>query len=254
MRTSGEIPDFVETEYLSASQLASNFGWPESFINELVSNARLPGIKTGGIWNFRRDDVIDWLEQRIQTLDSQRVGQLETRVEHSLVADGSYRRPIAPDRLVSRMPDDGITLDAPIDSKSGVLRALVSLAERTGLLYDRDSLLESLINREALSSTAMPGGVALCHPRRPVPNIISTQFVCFLRTLHPVDFGSHDGKGTTLFFLLCAPDDRSHLFGLARVARILHQGGLEKLKQARTAAQLKLAITSVEGKLSARIY
>ena len=153
MRTSEEIPDFVGTEYLSASQLASNFGWPESFINELVSNARLPGIKTGGIWNFRRDDVIDWLEQRIQTLDSQRVGQLETRVEHSLVADGSYRRPIAPDRLVSRMPDDG-----------------------------------------------------------------------------------------------------SHLFGLARVARILHQGGLEKLKQARTAAQLKLAITSVEGKLSARIY
>src|SRR5690606_34247327 len=120
------------------------------------------------------------------------------------------------------------------------------LAERTGLLYDRDYLLASLIDREALCSTAMPGGVALCHPRRPIPSAISTQFVCFLRTLNPVDFGAQDGEGTSVFFLLCAPDDRSHLYGLARVARILHYGALDQLKNAKNEAELKKSITWVE--------
>ncbi|OYV05992.1 MAG: hypothetical protein CFE26_08710 [Verrucomicrobiales bacterium VVV1] len=100
-----------------------------------------------------------------------------------------------------------------------------------------------------MCSTAMPGGVALCHPRRPVPSAISTQFACFLRTLKPVDFGAPDGQGTTMFFLLCAPDDRSHLYGLARVARIIHNGALDLLKNVATKRELKQAINSVEKRI-----
>ena len=250
-----EIPDFVKSEYLTIGQLASNLGWSVRFIEGLVRGERLPGLEIEGIWHFRRDDVIDWLEQKIQTLDSNRVLQLERRVESSLVADGFYSRPSATDRLVSRMPDEGISLDVHIDNKTDVLRALVGLAERTGLLFDRDYLLASLLDREALCSTAMPGGVALCHPRRPVPTAISTQFVCFLRTLKPVDFGYEDdeSQGTSIFFLLCAPDDRSHLYGLARVARILHHGILDELKSAKNEAELKQAITWVENEINSHI-
>jgi mannitol/fructose-specific phosphotransferase system IIA component (Ntr-type) len=99
----------------------------------------------------------------------------------------------------------------------------------------------------------MPGGVALCHPRRPVPAAISTQFVCFLRTLKPVDFGSQTGEGTSLFFLLCAPDDRSHLYGLARVARILHNGALDLIKNAKSEKELKQAINSVESLIDSKL-
>ena len=254
MASPQDKPDFVKSDYLNITQLASNLGWSVNFIEGLVRGEKLPGMEISGVWHFRRDDVIDWLEQKIQTLDVNRVLELEKRVEKSLVADGSYRRPVATDRLVSRMPDDGISLGVHIENKTDVLRALSCLAERTGLLYDRDYLLASLMDREALCSTALPGGVALCHPRRPIPNIISTQFVCFLRTLHPVEFGAEDEEGTSLFFLLCAPDDRSHLYGLARVARILHHGVLEKLKTATTEAELKMAITFVENDLNAEIY
>lgn len=253
MSANEPLPDFIKSEYLNIGQLASNLGWSVRFIEGLVRGERLPGMEIDGVWHFRRDDVIDWLEQKIQTLDANRVLQLEKRVESSLVADGFYRRPVATDRLVSRMPDDGIALDVHIDNKTDVLRALVGLAERTGLLYDRDYLLASLIDREALCSTAMPGGVALCHPRRPIPSAISTQFVCFLRTLNPVDFGAQDGEGTSVFFLLCAPDDRSHLYGLARVARILHYGALDQLKNAKNEAELKKSITWVENLINANI-
>lgn len=243
--------DYHKSDYLNIGQLASNLGWSVRFIDGLVRGERLPGMEINGTWHFRRDDVIDWLEQKIQTLDTNRVRQLEKRVESSLVADGTFRRPFATDRLVSRLPDEGIWIDAPFGNQSEVLDGLSALAERTGLLYDKDYLLASLVDREALCSTAMPGGVALCHPRRPVPQAISTQFVCFLRTLKPVDFGATDGQGTSMFFLLCAPDDRSHLYGLARLARILHNGGLGLLKNVVTKRELKQAINSVEKRIDA---
>jgi len=253
MITEHRIPDYVKNEYLTIGQLASNLGWSVRFIEGLVRGEKLPGLEINGVWHFRRGEVIDWLEQKIQTLDASRVLQLEQRVEQSLVSDGTYVRPVAFDRLASRLPSDGMSLDAHITNKTDVLRALVCLAERTGLLYDRDYLLASLMDREALSSTAMPGGLALCHPRRPIPNAISTQFVCFLRTLKPVEFGAEDGEGTSVFFLLCAPDDRSHLYGLARVARIIHNGALGDLKSAKTEQEVKQIITRVENEINAAI-
>lgn len=246
MSTTSETADFVRSDYLTIGQLASNLGWSVRFIEGLVRAERLPGLEIDGAWHFRRVDVIDWLEQKIQTLDSNRVLELEKRVEHSLVVDGTFRRAVATDRITTRMPEEGIQLNVAAAHKSDVLNALVSLAERSGLVYDRDYLLSSLVDREKLSSTAMPGGVALCHPRRPESIAISTQFVCLLRTAKPVDFGAPDGKGTSVFFLLCAPDDRSHLYALARVARILHNGALPGILSATTEAGVKQAITEVE--------
>ncbi len=246
MNPPNPAPDFVRSDYLSIGQLASNLGWSVRFIEGLVRGERLPGLEIDGAWHFRRDDVIEWLEQKIQTLDATRVRQLEKRVETSLVADGTYRRAVAADRITTRMPERGIQLGARCSTKADVLKALVDLAERSGLVYDPDFLLSSLVDREHLSSTAMPGGVALCHPRSPDPVAISTQFVCLLRTASPVDFGAPDGKGTSVFFLLCAPDDRSHLYSLARVARIIHNGALPAILAATDEAGVKQAIVSIE--------
>lgn len=246
MSKPAETVDFVRKDYLTIGQLASNLGWSVRFIEGLVRAERLPGLEINGVWHFRRDDVIDWLEQKIQTLDTSRVLELEKRVETSLVADGTYRRAIATDRITSRIPEQGIALDVNLDNKTDVLKALVTLAEKSGLVYDHDYLLTSLVDRERLSSTAMAGGVALCHPRRPESIAISTQFVCVLRTANPVPFGAADGKGTSVFFLLCAPDDRSHLYSLARVARILHNGALPGILAAKDDAGVRNAITAVE--------
>ncbi|MBK1881490.1 PTS sugar transporter subunit IIA [Luteolibacter pohnpeiensis] len=245
------IPEFLKSEYLTIGLLAANLGWSVRFIEGLVRGERLPGLEINGAWHFRRDDVIDWLEQKIQTLDANRVIQLERRIESSLASEGIYQSPLTLDRIASRLPDEGIELDAPIHTKNEVIHALTGLAERTGLLFDRDYLLAALLDRESLCSTAMPGGVALCHPRRPIPTAISTQFMCFLRTANPVPFGSDDEltDGTTIFFLLCAPDDRSHLYGLARIARMLHHGILSDLRSAKNKEELKAVIAQTENEI-----
>ncbi len=233
---------------VTIGELASSFGWSTRFVEGLVRGERLPSIEVDGQLRFRRDEIVDWLQQKIHTLDSARVSDLEGNLESNLLEDGTFATRRS-DRLASRLPLKGIALDLEIGSKQEVLRTLVDLADATGLLLDRDFLLASLVDREALCSTALPGGVALCHPRRPVPSAISRQFVCFLRTRTPVDFGAEDGEGTSLFFLLCTPDDRSHLHGLARLARVLHKGGLTHFQNAETAEDLKNALATLEGSL-----
>lgn len=232
-------------ESISIGQLAEYIGLTPRFIEGLVRGERLPGAEIDGQLQFRRDDVVDWLEQKIRTLDKARVSELESTLEHSLLADGTFRTHRS-DRLTSRLPLKGIALDAPATDKQGVLQALTTLAQATGLLFDNDRLLESLLDREALCSTAVPGGLALCHPRRPLPGIIERQFLCFLRTEKPVDFGAENGEGTSLFFLLCTPDDRSHLHGLARLARILHPGTLDQLRTASSTEQIHATLANAE--------
>ena len=245
------IPQVIPQEYLTVGQLSAYLGWTPRFIDGLVRGEHMPGFEIDGQWRFRRGDVVDWLEQKIQTLDTARVSELEAKLESSLLADGTFRT-TRTDRLASRLPLKGIVLNVPLATKPDVLRSLVSLAEATGLLSDRDYLLASLVDRESLCSTAVPGGVALCHPRRPIPSIIERQFLCFLRTVAPVDFGAENGEGTSVFFLLCAPDDRSHLHGLARLARILHGGTLEVLKNATSTEEVLAALADAEAKIQSK--
>lgn len=244
--------DLSRLDYLTIGQLASYLGWSTRFIEGLVRGEHLPGLEIDGQWRFRRDDVVDWLEQKIQTLDTARVTELEAKMESSLLADGIFRT-TRTDRLTSRLPLKGIGLDVPLANKTDVLHALADLSEATGLVTDKDYLLASLVDRESLCSTAMPGGVALCHPRRPIPSAIERQFLCFLRTSNPVDFGAEDGEGTSLFFLLCTPDDRSHLHGLARLARILHGGTLDVLRTVTSSEQVLTSLADAESRIQLRL-
>lgn len=240
-----QFESILTKNYLTIGQLANYLGWSTRFIEGLVRGERLPGLEIDGQWRFRRDDVVDWLEQKIQTLDSARITELETKMESSLLADGIFRTQRT-DRLTSRLPLRGIALDAPLETKTEVLHALTDLAEATGLLFDKDFLLASLVDRESLCSTAMPGGVALCHPRRPIPLAIERQFLCLLRTRQPIDFASDDNEGTSIFFLLCTPDDRSHLHGIARLARIIHGGILPDLRTATSSEEVITALSAAE--------
>ncbi len=236
---------------ITVSQLATYLGWSSNSIEGLVRADRLPSLEIDGQLRFRLNDVLDWIEVNMPSLDSARVTQLETKMESSLLADGVFRT-LRTDRLASRMPLAGIALDVPLIEKSEVLRSLTHLASDTGLLFDKTQLLEALLDRESLCSTAMPGGVALCHPRRPIPDIIERQFLCFLRTSTPVDFGGEDGAGTSMFFLLCTPDDRSHLHGLARLARILRGGTLDLLKTAATSEDILSILAAAEARIQTK--
>ena len=61
------------TDYLSLGEVAAYLGWTHRFVEHLAAGEKLPGIEIDGEWRFRRDELIDWLNQKISSLDSAEV-------------------------------------------------------------------------------------------------------------------------------------------------------------------------------------
>ena len=82
------------------------------------------------------------------------------------------------------------------------------------------AILEILLQREKLGSTAVGNGVAIPHGKLPK---LGRLFGLFARLERPIDFEALDGQPVDLIFLLLAPEaaGADHLKALARVARLL---------------------------------
>jgi PTS system nitrogen regulatory IIA component len=131
-----------------------------------------------------------------------------------------------------------------------VLAELVQLAERSWQVYDPEAILQAVQAREEMQSTALPGGVAIPHPRRPLPNALGESVIAFGRTLTPIPFGGERGGLCDLFFLVCCRDDRTHLRVLARLSRLFLQPGfLDQLREAESPEGALQVIAEAEAAL-----
>jgi nitrogen PTS system EIIA component len=123
-------------------------------------------------------------------------------------------------KILDILPPESILADLKGRSKVEVLQELAgSLAERHSVI-SKDRLVDVLLEREKLGSTAIGEGIAIPHGKLPK---LSGVVAAFGRSQEGVDFQSLDGGVTKLFFLLVAPEDASgaHLKALARVSRLL---------------------------------
>lgn len=105
-------------------------------------------------------------------------------------------------------------------TKSEALQELAALLSGLHPEIDRARLVQVLLDREALGSTAIGEGIAIPHGKMPgVTNVMAA----FGRSPNGLPFDSLDGNPTRLFFLLVAPEDSAgiHLKALARVSRLL---------------------------------
>ena len=105
-------------------------------------------------------------------------------------------------------------------TKSEALQELASLLSNLHPEIDGARLVQVLLDREALGSTAIGEGIAIPHGKMPG---VSNVMAAFGRSPNGLPFDSLDGNPTRLFFLLVAPEDSAgiHLKALARVSRLL---------------------------------
>jgi nitrogen PTS system EIIA component len=84
----------------------------------------------------------------------------------------------------------------------------------------RNKLIDALMAREALGSTAIGQGVAIPHAKC---DCVDKLVAAFGISRRGVDFDSLDGEPAHIFFLLVAPQDSAgpHLKALARISRLL---------------------------------
>lgn len=136
--------------------------------------------------------------------------------------------------------------DVFCDMKASGKRKLLSdlsviVASRAGL--EAGPVFEALWAREMLASTAVGRGVALPHGRIPGLSRIAGLFA---KLQNPIAFGAPDDLPVDLVFLLLTPAEAGadHLKALARISRLMRQGGLcEQLRSARSADALYALLT-----------
>lgn len=232
------------SDELTLGEVAAFLGWTPRFLERLAVGGKMPGREIDGRWVFRRAELVDWLDQKIQTLDAANVGQLERHLGGEAGGAGEVD-PLATS-MTARLTSDAIELDFPATKADEIIPALVDLAWRAGQVLDPAWLRVAVQEREALCSTALPGGVAVLHPRRPVPEAINGPVLVLLRAATAVDFGAPDGEATRVFVLMAAKDERHHLHALARLTRVLRAGLVPRVLRAETPEAVIEAVSWAE--------
>ena len=123
-------------------------------------------------------------------------------------------------KITELLDINSIDLNTQISNKEEAIDHLVNLLDQSGKLNDKEIYKESVLNREAQSTTGIGDGVAIPHGHS---EGVETAGVSAMVVKEGLDFKSLDGQPTYLFFMIGAPKDSggAHLQALAQLSTLL---------------------------------
>lgn len=200
-------------EWYSIDELARQLGRDRREIERLASRGRIPAHKRGSDWQFHAAEITQWLEQEMREYSDSQLAALE-------VAQASPE--VGADIPVSSLLKPEL-VQVPLEArtKRSVLESLIEVAGRTWQVWEPASILKAVQEREKLHTTAFDNGVAIPHPRSPLPDSIGEPLVAFGRTMKGIPFGATNNSLSDCFFLVLCQDTRTHLQVIARLARMV---------------------------------
>lgn len=211
---------------LSIAEVAMKLGRSVPETKKLLQRYGISGKKIRGQTKFFRMQIIQWIEKVFSDLSEESLKKLDF--------GSSLYLGTKPDTLlITPLLEYGnIYPCVRANTKPSLIRKLVEYAMDTGLVFDREILLELIQLREILSSTAMPNGVAIPHPESIQNLFLQDDILILAKTAHPIPYGEESGKLTWLFFLLLITEPTKHLQMLARIGRILKSAEvIEELRE-----------------------
>src|ERR1700733_6219619 len=214
-------------ESISIEELATRLGRDRRDVEKLANRGRLPGRKVGGTWQFHPTEIRHWLEQEMRGYSEPELAALE---EGQRGEGAEHDTPI-----LKRLSLETVQVPLEGRTKRSVIEGLVEAAGRTWQIWEPATVLHAVLEREEILSTGFENGVAIPHPRNPLPDVLGRSVVAFGRTLSGLPFGAPRRQLTAVFFLVLCRYSRAHLSVLARLGRMLQTPGfLDELRAAET--------------------
>src|SRR5262249_13836907 len=191
----------------------------------LVRRGRIPGRRVEGVWRFHPSEIRMWLEQEIRGYTTEELAAVE---ESQRTKEETAHSPLTGILLPETVP-----VPLEVRARRSVLEALLEVAGRSWQVWGAALLLGAILEREEVRSTGFETGVAIPHPRNPLPQALGASVVACGRTLSGIPFGAPNRSLTDVFFLVLCRDSKTHLAVLARLGRVLQVPGfLEELRGA----------------------
>jgi PTS system nitrogen regulatory IIA component len=202
--------EYKDDEIMTVAEVAAYLKLSEKTIIAMANKNEIPAAKIASQWRFRRRIIDDWLAARMKVLPQTDLARL--------VESGSDILPIS--RIAA---EDFIIMDLRPGSKEEVLRQMVRPMVRIGIVSSEEAMVEKLMTREMMTSTALGRGVAIPHLRHPEENQAGQPDLIVGICREGTDFGSIDHQKTHLFFLLCTDSEVVHIRIMSKLASIFRQ-------------------------------
>ncbi len=228
---------------MTIEQLALHIGMDARLVRRWAEKGRLPGHMVCGEWRFNGATMLEFLQSQMHTFDEEHIRNLERAMRED---DGESRL------IEAHLGTEAVEMNLAARSRASVLRELVLLAERTGLVWNGPEIISALEEREAMGSTGLPRGIAFPHPRRPLMYATAEPLVCLARVPAGIPFGAPDGRLTDLFVLVLAHGEKLHLGLLARLAMMFNTDLPDRLREAGTADDALALMIHTEAKVLSR--
>jgi nitrogen PTS system EIIA component len=203
-------------EDFDIDRLAAYLHMMPNAVQKLAERGKIPGRRIGGDWRFSTAEIHHWLEDRIGLSDDDALVHMEGALDHASEVSDVDQISIA-----NLLKPEAIEIPLDARTRGSVVGRMTELAARTHLLWDPAKMAEAVRAREEMHSTALDNGVALLHPRRPMPAILAESLLALGISPGGIPFGS-GGRLTDIFFLICSTSDHEHLRILARLSRVIN--------------------------------
>lgn len=117
----------------------------------------------------------------------------------------------------------------------GAIRALAQAMAAAGQVDDPDLLVDDVLRREQVGSTAMPGGLVLPHAASAGARRVTLGLATLIRPIEVRDDEGQPCQADVVVLLTCPPgQSRAMLWVLARLARAIQGGLVDGLRNAGT--------------------
>ena len=170
----------IEEEILTIDEVAKYLRVSERTIYEWAQKGEIPAGKIGTAWRFKKSEFEHWVNNLLA--NPQKTGHAAVQVEAI----------ISPDRI----------LFLNYASKQDALTVLAENLAGAPQVKNRQELVEKIIRREELMSTAIGGGIAIPHAR--LSSVTDLVMSVGISRTDIVDFQPLDDEPVRLLFMIAA--------------------------------------------------
>ncbi|CAG0960244.1 PTS sugar transporter subunit IIA [Geobacter sp.] len=200
---------------LEPSDAAQALNVDEKTVVRWIRKDNLPAEMIRGEYRINPVDLLEWATER------------GMKVNPALYKmHDADNRPLP--TLSQALEAGGIHCGVTGTDKETVLHTVVSQLDLPPEL-DPDFILQVLLAREALGTTAVGDGIAIPHVRNPILVQLPVPKVSLSYLAEPVDFGALDGKPVQILFTIITPTIRMHLHLLSKLAFCLRDPRLRQI-------------------------
>lgn len=130
--------------------------------------------------------------------------------------------------------EDTVCLSLEKTEKEDAIDEMIAMLDADGVLNNAEAFKAEIMKREAVSSTAFGGGIAIPHAKT---SAVNTSRVAVGLSKKGISYDSADGKAVLMIFMIAAGDgeDDAHLKLLSALSqKLMEPAFIESLNKCRT--------------------